>query len=235
MTAFSADASAQVGDARLQPLAFQDLAGWPQDDHGAAFAAFRRGCEVVLGAQAPLRAGQAPDAALAEVCRKALAAPKLSRGKARAFFESQFVPYEIVTPSGRGFLTGYFEPEFVGSRIRTGPYQVPLLARPDDLVTVPQGETLPGLPPGLQAARRTATGYEPYPDRAAIEGGALTGSAKPLVYLREPGEVFIIHVQGSARIRLPDGAAMRVAYAGRNGHPYTSIGRLLVEMGEMTV
>lgn len=234
MTALSAQAPAQVGDARLQPLRF-DLAGWSRDDHAAAFAAFRRTCEAVLGSKAPLRAGQPADAGLAEVCRAALAHPKLDRPKARAFFEAHFSPYEIVTPSGRGFLTGYFEPEFSGSRQRTREFQVPLLDRPDDLVTVPQGETLPGLPPGLQAARRTANGYEPYLDRAAIESGALGTLAKPVVYLREAGEAFIIHVQGSARIRLPDGSGMRVAYAGRNGHPYTSIGRLLVEMGEMTV
>jgi membrane-bound lytic murein transglycosylase A len=121
----------------------------------------------------------------------------------------------------------------MGSRERQGPFQVPLLARPDDLVTIPQGETRPGLDAGLQGARRTASGYEAYPDRAAIEDGALGARARPIVHLREPGEAFIIHVQGSARIRLPDGSAMRVAYAGRNGRPYTSIGRILVESGEI--
>ena len=235
MTAPSAQAPAQVGDARLQPLGFNDLPGWNRDEHGAAFGAFRRSCAAALGEKPPLRAGQPADAALAAVCRKALAGPNLKGEKARAFFEAHFAPYEIATPSGRGFLTGYFEPEFRGSRRPTPEFTVPLLARPDDLVTVPQGETLAGLAPGLQAARRTSTGLEPYPDRSAIETGALGALAKPVVYLREPGEAFIIHVQGSARIRLPDGSAMRVAYAGRNGHPYTSIGRLLVEMGEMTV
>ena len=92
---------------------------------------------------------------------------------------------------------------------------------------------LAGIEKGLQAARRTANGYEPYPNRAAIEDGVLGDLAKPIVYLREPGEAFIIHVQGSARIRLDDGSVMRVAYAGRNGRPYTSIGRLLVQRGEM--
>jgi membrane-bound lytic murein transglycosylase A len=235
MTALSAQAPAQVGDARLQPLRFEDLAGWGDDDHRAAFATFRRTCAVVLVGQPALRTGQAADAALAAVCQAALALPALDRKKSRAFFEAKFAPYEIVTPSGRGFLTGYFEPEFLGSRRKTAEFQIPLLGRPSDLLTVSQGETLPGLPPGLQAARRTPGGYEPYPDRAAIEGGALAALAQPVVFLREPREAFIIHVQGSARIRLPDGKAMRVAYAGRNGHAYTSIGRLLVEMGEMTV
>ena len=110
---------------------------------------------------------------------------------------------------------------------------MPLLDRPDDLVTIPQGESLPGIDPALQAARRTPQGFEPYPDRAAIEDGALGLGARPVVWLREPGEAFILHVQGSARIRLADGAVMRVSYAGRNGRPYTSIGRLLVQRGVM--
>ena len=139
----------------------------------------------------------------------------------------------VVPIKGEGFLTGYYEPEFEGSREPDAAFRVPLLDRPDDLVTAPQGETLPGLDPVLQAGRRTGSAYEPYPDRAAIEQGALGALGKPVVYLREPGEAFIIHVQGSARIRLQDGSVMRVSYAGRNGHPYTSIGKLLVAQGAM--
>ena len=95
------------------------------------------------------------------------------------------------------------------SRARATPtarFPAPLLARPDDLVTVPQGETLPGLDPALQAARRTDAGYEPYPDRAAIEDGALGARASRSCSCASPVEAFIVHVQGSARIRLPDGA-----------------------------
>jgi membrane-bound lytic murein transglycosylase A len=167
------------------------------------------------------------------VCGRALALRQPDRAEARAFFEAHFQPFAVIPPSGQGFLTGYYEPEFHGSRPKTSVFPTPLLARPDDLVTIPQGETLPGIDPSLQAARRTGVGYEPYPDRAAIENGELGDRARPIVHLREPGEAFIIHVQGSARIRLADGSAVRVAYAGRNGQPYTSIGRLLVEQGEM--
>ena len=170
---------------------------------------------------------------LLAVCREALKTPDLGKAEARLFFETHFQPFAVMPHSGNGFLTGYYEPEFQGSRTPDAAYRVPLLDRPEDLVTIPQGETLPGLDQGLQAARRTKDGYEPYPDRAAIEDGALGSLAKPIVYLREPGEAFIIHVQGSARIRLADGSVMRVAYAGRNGRPYTSIGRLLVQQGEM--
>ena len=223
-----------AGDARLEPLAFAALPGWADDDHAAAFRTFRRTCAVAAGDGAPLRPARPGHEALARVCRAALAlAEPSSAAEARAFFEAHFAPFDVVPPGGRGFLTGYYEPEFEGSRTRTAEFRVPLLDRPDDLVTAPQGEALPGLDPGLQAGRRTPDGLRPYPDRAAIEAGALGSLARPVVHLREPGEAFIIHVQGSARIRLADGGAMRVAYAGRNGHPYTSIGRILVERGEI--
>ncbi len=223
--------SSRVGDARLEALTFSDLQGWAEDDHAAAFRTFRRSCESLAAGAPVLRPAQASDEDLAAVCRAALAAGELDRSAARRFFETHFAPFHVVPPSGRGFLTGYYEPVFQGSRTPSARFTVPLLARPDDLVTVAQGGSLPGLAPGLQAARRTPDGYEPYPDRAAIEDGALKSRAAPIVYLEEPGEAFIIHVQGSARIALPDGTSLRVAYAGRNGHAYTSIGRILVEEG----
>jgi membrane-bound lytic murein transglycosylase A len=226
-------ASPLEGKARLEPLSFGDLAGWEKDDHQAAFQAFLRSCRALDGQSPELRQAHKPDEKLLAVCRQGLDTPDLSRADARKFFEAHFRPYAVVPPSGKGFLTGYYEPEFQGSREPDSTYRVPLLSRPDDLVTIPQGGTLPGIDPSLQAARRTPDGYEPYPDRAAIEDGALGPRAKPIVHLREPGEAFIIHVQGSARIRLTDGSVMRVAYAGRNGRPYTSIGRLLVQQGEM--
>jgi membrane-bound lytic murein transglycosylase A len=230
----SAEAASALKDqARLEPLPFQDLAGWETDDHAAAFRAFLRSCRALDAGAAALRPAQVPQGNLLTVCHEALRTPGLGKTEARRFFETHFQPVAVTPHSGSGFLTGYYEPEFQGSRTPDSTYRVPLLDRPEDLVTISQGATLPGLEKGLQAARRTRDGYEPYPDRAAIEEGALGKLAKPIVYLREPGEAFIIHVQGSARIRLDDGSVMRVAYAGRNGRPYTSIGRLLVQQGEM--
>ena len=219
--------------ARLEPLPFKDLEGWEADDHAAAFQAFLRSCRTLDASAAALRPAQAPQANLLAVCREALKTPEAGKNEARLFFEAHFQPLAVAPHSGSGFLTGYYEPEFQGSRTPDATYGFPLLDKPEDLVTIPQGETLPGLEAGLQAARRIPGGYEPYPDRAAIEDGALGTLARPIVYLREPGEAFIIHVQGSARIRLADGSVMRVAYAGRNGRPYTSIGRLLVQQGQM--
>jgi membrane-bound lytic murein transglycosylase A len=226
-------ASRLEAQARLEALSFKDLESWADDDHHAAFKAFLRSCRALDSSAAELRPAQTPDQLLLAVCRAALKQENLSRPEARRFFETHFQPFAVTPHSGKGFLTGYYEPEFQGSRVPDSQYRVPLLARPDDLVTIPQGETLPGIDKSLQAARRNAKGYEPYPDRAAIEDGVLGSQAQPIVYLREPGEAFIIHVQGSSRIRLTDSSVMRVAYAGRNGRPYTSIGRLLVQRGEM--
>lgn len=228
-------AAALAGQARLEPVAFEDLAGWAEDDHAAAFSTFAQTCRAVEDGVASLRPAITPSLDLTEACRAALTTRITISADARLFFERHFQPMRVVPANGGGFLTGYYEPEFRGSRIASPTYRVALLDRPDDLVTAPQGETLPGLDPTLQAGRRAGAHYEPYPDRAAIEDGALGARARPIVYLREPGEAFILHVQGSARIRLDDGSVMRVAYAGRNGHPYTSVGKLLVQQGTMAL
>jgi membrane-bound lytic murein transglycosylase A len=224
------------GDAALAPIAFADLAGWGGDDHAAAWPVFRRSCEAIVDQLVPLRPAVAASSDLRRVCRAATALPaELSAGAARAFFEAHFQPLRITPPVGQGFLTGYFEPEYDGSLTPDESFATPLLARPDDLVTLAAGETILGVEPGLQAARRTDHGLEPYPDRAAIEAGALGMRAKPLVFVRDAVEAFVIHVQGSARIRLRDGRLVRLAYAGRNGRPYTSIGRILVERGHVSL
>lgn len=109
-------------------------------------------------------------------------------------------------------VTGYYEPIFEGSLRKVGPFQYPLYAPPLDL--------RPG---------------EPYHTREAIDGeGAIQGRGLEVAWLADPFEAFLLHVQGSGRLRLPDGRSARLAYAGNNGRPYTSIGRVLAEEGWMT-
>jgi membrane-bound lytic murein transglycosylase A len=231
VTPLRADPAEHAGDARLTPATFADLPGWDRDDHSKAFPAFRRTCQALN--EKPTGAPGLASDDLRGPCAAADKLPAPTPEAARLFFEKYFTPVEVVPPSGKGFLTGYFEPEYDGSLVRSETFSAPLLARPDDLVTAEPGETLPGLDPALRGGRRTEAGLEPYPDRAAIEDGALGTRAKPLVFLRDPVEAFIVHVQGSARIRLPDGGTVRVAYAGRNGHAYSSIGRIIVERGHV--
>ncbi len=230
----------EIAGAALEPMPFSALSGWAADDHAAAFAAFRLTCVGVVSGESGLRQGVAPSAALTAVCQAAIAMPEDTPAReTRAFFERHFQPHRVRPHDSEGFLTGYFEPEFSGALSLTARHDTPLLARPNDLVTLADGETVPGLDPALRGARRveTATGvrFEPYADRAAIEDGALGDDARALVYL-ERVDAFMAHVQGSVRVRISEGqgagplgeTARRYAYAGRNGHAYTGIARLLV-------
>lgn len=219
--------------ADLVPLAFAALPGWAEADCAATFAAFRRAAPRYVATPPKTRALGIDGAALAAIYGRALAHPEiLDPAAARSFFEAFFTPHRVIPRSGGPFLTGYFEPEVDGTRRAGDPrFAVPLLARPDDLVDVHPATRPDGLDPSLAFARATPDGWVPYHDRAAIEDGALAGRGLELVFLADPVDAFFVHVQGSARIRLVEGGVMRLAYAAKAGHPYTSIGRLAVERG----
>lgn len=218
---------------RLVPVAFTDLDGWRDDALAEAFAAFRLGCRVAVAAPPRTRGLGVDAAALVRACAAALALPEVvDTAAARRFFEAWFTPHRVEPAEGRPFLTGYYEPEVDGSTTRTDRFTVPLYRRPPDLVDLSAANRPAGLDDSFAFGRATADGsIEEYPDRAAIEAGALAGRGLELVWLERPVDAFFIQVQGSARIRLADGSVLRIAYDGKTGHPYTSIGRLLVERG----
>lgn len=220
-------APANVDGATLAPVRFDAISGWRDDHHELAFAAFLKGC----AAPPPLRTALPEPAGLRAACEAALAAPAPDRDAARRFFERWFVPLRIVPSAaarrGQGFLTGYFEPAFPGSLNRQEGFTTPLYGRPADLVTLGQGELLPSTTP-LQAARRLPDGtLGPYATRHEIEESDVARDWPVIAWVRDPVDRFIMQVQGSARLSLPEGGSARIAYAGRNGHPYVSLGRLL--------
>ena len=211
------------------PIAFDDLAGWADDRHDQAFAAFRRGCATLLR-------GQGPDgAALRTVCAAAMALGHAPQPVvARRFFERHFVPHRLVVGSSDiGLVTGYFEPEIEASRQRTAQFSVPVLGPPEGLVALYGRADRQGLDPDLSHALASHGSLVELPERAEIELGALSATASKIAWLASPIDAFFLHVQGSGRLRFADGTSQRITYAGKNGHPYTSIGRLLVERGVM--
>ncbi len=124
---------------------------------------------------------------------------------------------------GTVLFTGYYTPIFDASFERTERFQYPLYKMPDDLVKGPDGQTL---------GRRQETGITPYPDRATLEeSGMLEGTE--LVWLSDPFEVYIAHVQGSAKLRMPDGELITVGYAANSGHDYASVAQALVADGKI--
>lgn len=126
---------------------------------------------------------------------------------------------------GTVLFTGYCEPIYDGSLVRTEEFRYPLYRLPPDLV-----KDEDGTPRG----RRVGDSILPYYTRMEIEEGRLLeGRGLELVWLRDPLEAYIVHVQGSARIRLPDGEEMRIGYAGKTEHPYSSVGEALVADGKI--
>jgi membrane-bound lytic murein transglycosylase A len=230
-------ASTALGDkARLtafEPARFEDLPGWSHDDHLTAFRAFQKSCDRVttLAAQGT-PAGRAPaQPGLLAACSEASSISKPTAAETRAFFERHFLPHRVRHGRAEGLLTGYFEPVLDGSRVPTERFKVPVYRRPSDLENVKDEAVRGAAGVGLTHVRRAGDRREPYPTRAAIEQGALSGKGLELVYLADPVDTFFMHIQGSGRIKLTDGTSIRIGYDGKNGHPYTSIGRYLIDKG----
>ena len=209
---------------------FESLAGWIDDDHLAAFGAFERSARAIGAAQGQPRPAQAAPSELVANARAALCADVTAKLDARQFFETRFRPFRVVPEDGEGFLTGYYEPCIPASKVETEEFRWPILARPTDLVTFGLDPPPIGFPKDITGARRLTDGsLAPYLDRAQIEAER----RDPIVWVRDAVEAFLIQVQGSAQVEFLDRSRARLAYGGRNGLPYTSIGKILIEAGEI--
>jgi membrane-bound lytic murein transglycosylase A len=212
-----------------------DLKGWANHDPANAMTAFRRSCGVLvhMAPGTPLGgAGYAGTVAdWREACEQAAALSSSDPAALRAFFSAAFVPYRVSQETPDGLFTGYFEPELKGSRTRHDAYQTPLYAVPPDLVTADLG-LFRDMLRGQRLAGRVMNGrLVPYPARADIVRNGLPG--QPLFYVDDPVDAFFLQIQGSGRIVLDDGSVVRAAYGAQNGRPYTAIGAILVQRGEL--
>jgi membrane-bound lytic murein transglycosylase A len=149
---------------------------------------------------------------------------------AARFFETHFETLQV--GDGHAFATGYYEPEIAGARTHLAGYDTPVYAVPPDLVRARPDDAAP-LPTGLMPLGRYDHDgrFLPYHDRAEIEDGALAGSGLELAWVRDPVEFFFLQVQGSGRLRLPDGDVMQIGYAAQNGWTYTAIGAVMRQRG----
>ena len=187
-----------------------------QVDASRALQAFRTSCPVLLKRQD--QSGLASAAAWASVCAEAAT---VTPENAAAFFRDRFDWVSV--GDGKAFATGYYEPEIAGSRTPLPGY-VPIHSTPKDLVRCTRADGQTG------RGRIDETGVcILYHTRAEIEDGALANKAGILAYAADPVELFFLQIQGSGRVRFPDGSVMRVGYADQNGREYVGIGRLLRE------
>ena len=208
----------------LKPTTFSALSGWQQDDLRQAWPAFLTSCQVLVKKED-----------WREPCTIARDVSASDAKAIRTFFEAFFVPYQVLNADGseHGLVTGYYEPLLRGSRKRGGPYQTPLHRVPDDLITIDLASVYPELKGMRLRGRLVGNKVAPYPARAELmQSAALVGNE--LFWVDDAVEAFFLQVQGSGRVQLVDDKeTVRVAYADQNGYPYKSIGKYLVDKGEL--
>ena len=202
-----------------------DLPDWLAQELPASWPALQQSCSALR-----LKANWLPICAAAKDI-----APDDAMAQ-RTFYETWFTPYKVLNPDGSdtGLITGYYEPLLLGSRKRSTRFAYPLYAPPDDMLEVDMSELYPQFRGNIVRARLQGKRVVPYFNRAEIDAGlapALHG--RELFWVDNPVELFFLQIQGSGRIQLENGAHAKIGYAEQNGHPYASIGRRLIDMGEL--
>ena len=211
----------------LQVAEWSELPGWQDDDLAAAWPAFLQSCRGL--------AGRPHGGEWQRVCELAQTAGDRPGFDIRAFFQDNLKPYAIVGDDGSasGTITGYYEPLLRGSRRPSRGFKQPVLGVPDDLLSIDLAAVFPELKDKRLRGRIEGKRVLPYWTRAEIVARGESIPARTLLYVDDAVELFFLQVQGSGRVRLADGSMVRLSYADQNGHPYQSIGRVLVARGEL--
>jgi membrane-bound lytic murein transglycosylase A len=161
---------------------------------------------------------------------------KPNSASVRAYFIQYFSAYQTTNSDGstEGLITGYYEPQLKGSRKKSVNYPHPLYSTPEDLVTVELDSLYPDLKYKRIRGRLVGNKLVPYYTRAEIEGDNSPIKQHAFIYIDNNVDVFYLQVQGSGLVQLENGEQVHVGYADQNGYTYNSIGRLLVERGELS-
>src|SRR3989475_3354535 len=204
--------------ARYDAVPFADLPGWDHALMAPSLRAFSSGCR---------RFGQ--------LCGLAGRVPAGYERAAREFFEANFSPHALISSEtgDRGLITGYYEPVIEGSRTRSDVNRYPILGVPDDLIVVDLAAINPELRSLRLRGRVEGRRLVPYYSRGEIDGRTGALPAPVLPWTADPLELFFLQVHGSGQIQLGGGERIRAGFADQNGHPYRSLGRYLVDRGEM--
>jgi membrane-bound lytic murein transglycosylase A len=204
---------------------FNEL-GVASEQATAALRAFRLSCPAVQ--RRADTSGLTAGAEWTESCAAATGWPDRDAGN---FFSRYFGTVQV--GAGTAFVTGYYEPEIAASRTRAPGYDVPVYRRPPDLVEIDLGQFADDLKGRRIRGRVEGPNFVRYPDRAAITRGALAGRGLEIAWAADAAEYFFLQIQGSGRLRLPDGQVMRIGYDTQNGRDYVGIGKLLLDRGEL--
>lgn len=220
----------------LKPAQWEDVDGLGQSklnlsDLSASWPAWIQGCSTLINKPMWQKA-----------CSTAVQLNNQTANKPNseailAYFKQNFSVYKATNVDGsdNGLITGYYEPILKGSRFKSAKYPNPLYQTPNDLVTVELDSLFPELKYKRVRGRLVGNKLVPYYNRAEIESDASPLKGREFIYIDDIIDVFYLQVQGSGLVQLESGEQIHVGYADQNGLTYNSIGRLLIERGELTM
>ncbi|HRB20660.1 MAG TPA: murein transglycosylase A [Nitrosomonas sp.] len=200
------------------------LTDWEKDDLSPAWQAFLKSCSV-LNKQTLWQ----------KSCKAATTLNNPDNATLAVFFSNNFTPYQIINKDNteEGLVTGYYEPLLKGSRKPSQRYRFAIHAAPPQLLTINLGTTYSEIKDLRLRGRLEGNKILPYYTRAEIMQNPKLLSAHEFLWVEDEVELFFLHVQGSGRIQLENGDIVKIGYADQNGHPYNSIGKILVQRGEL--
>lgn len=203
---------------------FDALPGWQQDRHAEAFTALHKSCPRL----AKKEQWQA-------ICQSANTLNPPDDAHAKQFFEQYFTPHMLIGEKGKkeGMITGYYEPLLHGAMTPDTRYRYPLYGSPDDMLIIELSELYPELKGKRIRGRLIGNKVVPYYSRAEIDDAKTPLQGQELLWVDDREQLFFLQIQGSGRVKLPDGKVVGAGYANQNGHAYVSIGKILIEMGEI--
>jgi membrane-bound lytic murein transglycosylase A len=213
---------------RYERADWSALPGWNADNVHEAWPAFLASCRALRFR-----------AEWTQPCTAAQALTVVTPSAVREFFRQYFDPYRVLNPTSSlgpnlGLVTGYYEPLLYGSRAPSQRFNAPLYSPPPDLLIVDLVSLYPELKGKRIRGRLEGNRVVPYYTRAELATDpAIRG--REIVWIDGALDAFMLQVQGSGRVQLPTGETIRLQYADQNGHPFRSIGRYLVDKGELTL
>ncbi len=215
----------------LKPASWNEVDGLQLDNLSQAWPAWMQSCSTLINKPAWKNVCTAAN----QLQQQSTNAPATEA--IEAYFRTNFAVYKATNADGTdsGMITGYYQPILKGSRTKSAKYPNPLYAAPGDMITVELDSIFPELKFKRVRGRLVGNKLVPYYNRGEIENETSPLKGREFMFIDDIIDVFFLQIQGSGLVQLENGERVHVGYADQNGHPYNSIGRLLVERGELTL